>query len=73
MSLYFKILFLSFILPFLFSFHSKINFHKKWIPFFKANLITLIPFLIWDEIFTVKKFGALTMSIYQEFIYQTFQ
>ena len=54
MSLYFKILIFSFILPFLFSFHPKINFHKKWIPFFKANLITLIPFLIWDEIFTVK-------------------
>ena len=55
MSLYFKILIFSFILPFLFSFHSKINFHKKWISFFKANLITLIPFLIWDEIFTAKK------------------
>lgn len=51
MSTYFQVLFFSFLIPFLFSFHPKINFHKKWSAFFLANFLVSIPFLIWDEIF----------------------
>lgn len=52
MPVYAQILLLSIIIPFIFSFHSKIEFYKHWISFIKANLITLIPFIIWDELFT---------------------
>jgi len=52
MPIYAQLLLFSIIIPFIFSFHSKINFFKHWISFIKANLITLIPFIIWDELFT---------------------
>ena len=52
MTYYYKILFLSFIIPFIFSFHYKINFHKN----FKIILISIplssIFYIIWDIIFT---------------------
>mgnify|MGYP001197965924 FL=1 len=51
MSTYFQVLFFSFLIPFLFSFHPKINFYKKWSAFFTANFFVSVPFLIWDEIF----------------------
>ncbi|MAW30704.1 MAG: lycopene cyclase [Flavobacteriales bacterium] len=51
MSTYFQVLFFSFLIPFLFSFHPKINFYKTWSAFFLANFLVSIPFLIWDEIF----------------------
>lgn len=51
MSTYFQVLFFSFLIPFLFSFHPKINFYKKWSAFFLSNFLVSIPFLIWDEIF----------------------
>ena len=51
MSTYFQVLLFSFFVPFIFSFHPKILFYKKWASFIKANLIVTIPFLIWDEIF----------------------
>ena len=40
------------LVPFLFSFHPKINFHKKWRAFFPALILTAIFFIIWDIIFT---------------------
>jgi lycopene cyclase domain-containing protein len=40
------------IIPFIFSFHKKLRFDKKWKAFFTANLISITPFLIWDSIFT---------------------
>ena len=52
MSTYFQVLACSFVIPFIFSFHHKIQFYKKWPEFIKANFITLIPFLLWDEMFT---------------------
>lgn len=52
MSTYFQVLIFSLIVPLIFSFHNKIQFHKKWSVFFKANILVTIPFLIWDEIFT---------------------
>ena len=52
MSTYLQILSFSIIIPFIFSFHKKINFYKRWPEFIKANILTSIPFLIWDEVFT---------------------
>lgn len=38
--------------PFLASFYPKHAFYKDWKPFFKANLIVTLLFVIWDSIFT---------------------
>ncbi len=38
--------------PFLFSFHPKINFYKQWRFFWLPCLVTAIPFLVWDILFT---------------------
>lgn len=38
--------------PFIYSFHSKLGFNEKWKAFALAVLISSIPFLIWDSIFT---------------------
>lgn len=43
---------LSVIVPFLFSFESKVQFYKKWRYLFPALLIPAIGFLVWDSIFT---------------------
>ncbi len=43
----------AFIVPFLFSFHPKLEFYKKWKFVFPAILISAIPFLIWDSYFTM--------------------
>jgi len=40
------------IIPFLFSFHPKIKFHKEWKYYFPPMLVVAIFFLIWDEWFT---------------------
>lgn len=50
--LYLWINILSFIVPFLFSFYPKANFSKKWKYVLPGILITAIPFIIWDVIFT---------------------
>lgn len=42
----------SFLVPFLFSFHPKLNFYKKFNTFIKANLIVSIFFILWDILFT---------------------
>ncbi|MFN6085182.1 MAG: lycopene cyclase domain-containing protein, partial [Fluviicola sp.] len=39
--------------PFLLSFDKKVAFYKLWKHLFLAELIVGIPFLIWDEYFTV--------------------
>jgi len=39
-------------IPFAFSFHPKIRFDRYWFPFLKGCILTAIPFLIWDIIFT---------------------
>lgn len=51
-SLYLLINIFSVIVPFLFSFHSKLNFHKQWKYFFPAMLIASGIFIVWDSIFT---------------------
>ena len=52
MTYYFKILIFSFIIPFIFSFHPKIFFYKKFNILFKSILLTSLPFILWDIIFT---------------------
>lgn len=42
----------SLIIPFLFSFHPKINFYKEYKYFWPANLIVAISFILWDLLFT---------------------
>ena len=42
------------IIPFIYSFHPKLLFYKKWKSYFLSNLITIIPFIIWDIAFTEK-------------------
>lgn len=42
----------AFIVPFLFSFHPKINFYKLWSAFWPANLIVAAFFIIWDSLYT---------------------
>jgi lycopene cyclase domain-containing protein len=53
MPIYSQVLLFSLIIPLIFSFHRKIEFYKKWPAFIKANLLTIIPFIIWDELFTI--------------------
>lgn len=45
---YLIINFLTIIICFLFSFHPKIQFNRKFVPFLKAAFLVLIPFVIWD-------------------------
>lgn len=39
-------------IPFIFSFHPKLQFYRVWKAFFIACISAAIPFLIWDEYFT---------------------
>ena len=43
-------------IPFLFSFHPKLNFYKKWRSLFPALLITMVVFIPWDVVFTSEGF-----------------
>ena len=49
---YLLIDFFTIVVPFLFSFHPKLNFYKTWKAFFPAVLITGIVFIAWDIYFT---------------------
>lgn len=46
----------SFIVPFLFSFHPRLQFYKKWKSFAKATLIMMAVFIPWDILFTQNGF-----------------
>ncbi|NND63774.1 MAG: lycopene cyclase domain-containing protein [Flavobacteriaceae bacterium] len=43
----------SFIIPFLFSFHPRLNFHRKWRSLFIGILVMMAIFIPWDIVFTV--------------------
>lgn len=43
-------------IPFLFSFHPKLKFYKKWKSLFLAISLTMLVFIPWDVIFTQKGF-----------------
>lgn len=49
---YLLVNFFTIIIPFIFSFHPKLNFHKTWKAFFPAVLITGFIFVVWDMYFT---------------------
>lgn len=46
---------LSAIIPVLFSFHRRIRFYKTFLPYFIANFISAICFIVWDVLFTDQK------------------
>lgn len=46
----------SFLIPFLFSFHPKIQFYKKWPAFLLGWFVMMAVFIPWDIIFTVNGF-----------------
>ena len=46
----------SFIVPFLFSFHPRLQFYKKWKSLAKALLIMMAVFIPWDILFTQNGF-----------------
>ena len=50
--LYLSIDFFTVIIPFLFSFHPKLQFHKHFSAFFFANALVGLVFVIWDIYFT---------------------
>ncbi|RZL30619.1 MAG: lycopene cyclase domain-containing protein, partial [Pedobacter sp.] len=49
---YLLVNFFTIIVPFIFSFHPKLKFHKTWRAFFSAVIVTAVFFLAWDEYFT---------------------
>ncbi|GHA42332.1 hypothetical protein GCM10007103_24560 [Salinimicrobium marinum] len=49
---YLLINFFTIIIPFIFSFHPKLNFHKTWFAFFPAVIISGVIFILWDMYFT---------------------
>lgn len=49
---YLLIDFFTIIVPFLFSFHPRLNFYKTWKAFFPAVLLTGLLFVVWDMYFT---------------------
>lgn len=51
-SLYLLINFFTIFIPFIYSFHKKIQFHKTWKAFFLASSLVAIVFVTWDAIFT---------------------
>ncbi len=49
---YLLVNFFTIIVPFIFSFHPKLKFHKTWKAFFPAVIGTGLFFLVWDAYFT---------------------
>lgn len=49
---YLLVNFFTIIIPFLFSFHPKLRFHKTWSAFFPAVFLTGLIFVLWDMYFT---------------------
>ncbi|NND88146.1 MAG: lycopene cyclase domain-containing protein, partial [Flavobacteriaceae bacterium] len=45
----------SFIVPFLFSFHPKLQFYKRWKTLFVGILLMMLFFIPWDIIFTAQQ------------------
>ena len=60
MSLYFSILFFSFLFPFALSFDKKVSFYKYWKYLFPSIGIVATVFVVWDFIFTHYAFWGFT-------------
>jgi lycopene cyclase domain-containing protein len=52
----------SFLIPFLFSFHPKIQFYKKWKSVFIGIAVMMLIFIPWDILFTQKGFWGFNES-----------
>lgn len=50
--LYLLVNFFTILIPFIYSFHPKLKFHKTWKAFFPAMLIVGLFFVLWDALFT---------------------
>ena len=51
-SLYLLLNFFAVLIPFIFSFHPKLNFYKYFKAFFIANILVAVIFITWDIVFT---------------------
>ncbi|MFM7661431.1 MAG: lycopene cyclase domain-containing protein [Bacteroidota bacterium] len=60
MSLYFWIIVISFIGPFLLSFDKRVAFYKKWRYIFPAILPIALAFIVWDDYFTKNEIWGFT-------------
>ena len=60
MSLYFSVLFFSFLFPFALSFDKKVAFYKSWKYLFSAISVVAIVFIVWDFFFTHYGFWGFT-------------
>ena len=60
MSLYFSVLFFSFLFPFALSFDKKVAFYKSWKYLFPAISIVALLFIVWDFVFTHYGFWGFT-------------
>lgn len=49
---YLLVNFFTILIPFLFSFHPKLKFHRTWKAFFPAVFLTGLVFILWDMYFT---------------------
>lgn len=49
---YLLVNFFTILIPFIFSFHPKLKFHKTWRAFFPAVVFTGFIFIVWDMLFT---------------------
>lgn len=49
---YLLVNFFTILIPFLYSFHPRLQFHKTWKAFFPAVFVTGLVFVIWDMYFT---------------------
>ena len=67
MTYYFKILTLSFVIPFIFSFHPKVDYYQNFKKIFFSISITSIPFIIWDIIFTNNQVWGFNKEYHSDF------
>ena len=51
-------------IPFLFSFHPKLKFYKKWRSLLPALIITMLVFIPWDVVFTDQGFWGFNPNYY---------
>jgi len=54
-------------IPFIFSFHPKLQFHKYWKSLFIANILTMCIFIPWDVTFTNNSFWGFNSTYFLGF------
>ena len=68
MSYYYKILLLAFIIPFIFSFHPKVNYYQKFKYIIFSIPLTAVPFIVWDIFFTNNKVWGFNTEFHSNFL-----